>query len=369
MSAESFSNVARLIAFYLPQYHPIPENDEWWGKGFTEWRNVVRARPEFRGHYQPHLPGELGYYDLRVPETREAQAELARTYGIYGFCYYHYWFNGRRLLETPFNAVLESGEPKFPFCLCWANESWTRAWDGGTNHYLIQQQYSPEDDLNHIRWLVRAFADPRYIRVENKPLFLMYRAHELPNPKRTTEIWRTEAAQQGIGELFLACVESNFPAEHADPRAIGFDAAVEFQPDVFLLGSPQRRGKWWKRLTRWGLSPEAYQRQHVWAYGDVVNKMLAKPAATYPRYPGITPMWDSSARRKREAHILAGSTPELYGRWLRVLLERLQAQPPEQRILFVNAWNEWAEGNHLEPDRKHGLAYLEATRQVLREFQ
>lgn len=361
--------MSRLIAFYLPQFHPIPENDAWWGKGFTEWRNVVQARPQFPGHYQPHLPGELGYYDLRLPETRAAQAELARAHGIYGFCYYHFYFHGRRLLQRPFEAVLASGEPNFPFCLCWANESWTRAWDGRTSEVLIRQEYSPDDDLNHVRSLVPAFCDHRHIRVENKPLFLVYHAGNLPDPRRTTDTWRAEALRLGVGELFLCRVESNFRDERGDPHPLGFDAAVEFQPDVFALGSPLRRGPTWHTLVRWGLSPQAYERQHIWSYPEVMTRMLAKPAAAYPRFPGITPLWDNSARRSREAHILAGSTPELYGRWLSALLERLQAQTPERRLLFVNAWNEWAEGNHLEPDARFGRAYLQATRDTLNRFQ
>jgi hypothetical protein len=196
--------MVRLIAFYLPQFHPIPENDDWWGKGFTEWRNVVQAKPLFPGHYQPHLPADLGFYDLRVPETRQAQADLAREYGIHGFCYYHYWFKGRRLLERPFNEVLTSGQPDFPFCLCWANESWTRAWDGQSGVILMKQEYSEEDDYQHIRWLSNVFRDKRYIRYEGKPLFLVYRVRDLPNPLQTTEIWRNEARRAGIGELSCA---------------------------------------------------------------------------------------------------------------------------------------------------------------------
>ncbi|MDQ3627188.1 MAG: glycoside hydrolase family 99-like domain-containing protein, partial [Verrucomicrobiota bacterium] len=220
------SRPPRAIAFYLPQFHPIPENDEWWGKGFTEWTNVAKTRPIYPGHYQPHLPNELGFYDLRLPEARDAQADLARDHGIHGFCYYHYWFNGRRVLERPFNEVLASGRPDFPFCLCWANENWTRAWDGREHDVLLAQHYSEADDREHIRWLCRAFADPRYIRIKGKPLFLVYRTTALPDPRRTTDIWREEARRLGIGELFLGRVESNFPGERGDPRPLGFDAAV-----------------------------------------------------------------------------------------------------------------------------------------------
>ena len=185
--SSSHASIAKALAFYLPQYHPIPENDEWWGKGFTEWANVAKAQPLYPGHYQPHLPGELGYYDLRVPEVREAQADLARDHGISGFVYYHYWFHGRRLLNRPFDEVLASGSPDFPFALCWANEEWTRNWDGQSGRVLIRQEYSDADDLAHIRWLATAFADSRYITIDGKPLMLVYRPGVLPDPKRMTD--------------------------------------------------------------------------------------------------------------------------------------------------------------------------------------
>ena len=190
-----------IISFYLPQYHPIPENDRWWGKGFTEWRNVARAQPLFDGHYLPHLPGELGFYDLRLPAVRKAQADLAMAHGITGFCYYHYWFNGRLLLERPLQEVLKSGTPDFPFCVCWANENWTRRWDGCDDQVLIAQKYGEEDDLVHIRYLCDMFRDRRYIRINGKALFLVYRANRLPDPVRTAAIWREEARRAGVGEL------------------------------------------------------------------------------------------------------------------------------------------------------------------------
>ena len=227
----------RAIAFYLPQYHPIPENDEWWGKGFTGWNNVVKATPRFPGHYQPHLPGELGFYDLRLPEAREAQAELAREHGINGVCYYHYWFNGKLLLERPLHDMLDSGRPDFPFCMCWANENWTRAWDGISSSVLMPQGYSEEDDKQHMRYLARIFSDTRYIRINGKPLFLIYRASHMPDPRKTANTLREEARKLGIGEVHLCRVES-FLSEHDDPRNLGFAAAVEFQPDWSLRVVP-----------------------------------------------------------------------------------------------------------------------------------
>lgn len=356
------------LAFYLPQYHPIPENDAWWGRGFTEWTNVAKARPQFRGHYQPHLPSDTGFYDLRLPEARQLQANLAREYGVSGFCYYHYWFTGRRVLERPFAEVLASGVPDFPFCLCWANEDWTRAWDGRTGDYLLQQHYSEADDLAHIRALAPAFADSRYVRVAGKPLFLVYRASRIPDPLRTTTTWREEAARLGIGELYLCRVES-FGSEHTDPTALGFDAAVEFQPDWTLLGRPMHRDFTRRALWKLGLNRSAFQRHRIYDYAATLAMMLAKPEPPYLRFPCVTPMWDNTARRQADAAIFHRSTPALYEQWLRTVAERVTQRPVEQRLLFINAWNEWAEGNHLEPDQRWGRAYLEATRRVLEQAE
>jgi lipopolysaccharide biosynthesis protein len=360
------SKDVRLITFYLPQYHPIPENDEWWGKGFTDWNNVVKARPQFHGHYQPHLPADLGFYDLRLPEARQAQADLAKEYGIYGFCYYHYWFQGRRLLERPFDEVLASGAPDLPFCLCWANEEWNRAWDGWSGQKLIVQHYSEEDDRQHIRWLAQAFRDPRYIRIDGKPLFAVYRAYRLPDPGRTTAIWRQEANKIGIGELYLCRVES-FPTEHTDPAALGFDAAIEFQPDWLNLSADLllRREKPRRLLWKLGLSRSAYQRHSIYSYPTMVERMLQKDRTPYTRFPCVTPAWDNSARRQNGAGIFIDSTPEAYERWLRTTIERFVAPSPEENLVFINAWNEWAEGSHLEPCQRWGRAYLEATRRAL----
>ncbi|PYT86766.1 MAG: glycosyl hydrolase, partial [Acidobacteria bacterium] len=348
----------------LPQFHPIPENDAWWGKGFTEWTNVVKAKPLFRGHYQPHLPAGLGFYDLRLPEVRQAQVDLAREYGLYGFCYYHYWFNGKRLLHRPFDEVLASGNPDFPFCLCWANENWTRIWDGGDSEVLMKQTYSEEDDLAHIRWLAHAFADSRYIRVENKPLFIIYRAHKLPDLLKTTTVWREECRRLGIGEVFLCRIDT--ASDTVLPSEAGLDAAVEFQPDWGslgpVLGSRHRKrfhlDDWRFFLRRKLLGDDT----RVYDYSELVETMSRRPLPPYPRFPCVTPSWDNSPRRRSGATVFLGSTPELFERWLTATLSRAVASDNRPPILFMNAWNEWGEGNHLEPDQQHGRSYLEAVR-------
>ena len=358
-------NLTQAIAFFLPQYHPIPENDAWWGKGFTEWTNVCKERPRFRGHYQPHLPADLGYYDLRLPEVRQLQANLAKENGISGFCYYHYWFNKRRLLERPMNEVLKSGEPDFPFSLCWANGNWNRNWDGGNVKLLLEQNYSFSDDLDHIRYLCPIFADQRYIRVSGKPLFLVYQASSLPDPKKTTEIWRNEAIKQGIGELFLCRVES-FHTEQVDPTKIGFDAAVEFAPDWSCTGELLGRGRFRKLVSMVNPHKRSFFSDRVFSYDQLAQRMLAKPQVSYPRYRCVTPMWDNSARRKNGATIFVGSTPAKYEFWLTEIAKSAGTDSSHEPLIFINAWNEWAEGNHLEPCIKWGNQYLKATQTALR---
>ena len=355
-------NNLRLIAFYLPQFHPIPENDFWWGKGFTEWINVTRATPLFPGHYQPHLPADLGFYDLRVPEIRQAQADLAKEYGIYGFCYYHYWFQERRLLERPFEEVLTSKKPEFPFCLCWANEHWTRRWDGQEKEVLMRQTYSPEDDARHFEWLRRAFDDPRYIRINGKPLFIVYRADQLPDPMATTTRWREQAAQSGLPGMFLAKVESFY--DRTNPTLFGFDAAIEFQPDMANLGVSLKKGRYWEALRALRLSPQAYGSQYILDYEIIINRMLKKPRPPYRYFPCVFPSWDNSPRRRDKAYIFQNSTPERYERWLKMTIEKYRLEHGET-FVFINAWNEWAESAHLEPCQKWGRAYLEATKRAL----
>ena len=342
----------RLISFYLPQFHPIPENDAWWGKGFTEWTNVTRARPNFAGHHQPQLPGDLGFYDLRLPEIRRQQAELAQRYGIHGFCYYYYWFNGHRLLNRPLDEVLASGEPDFPFCVCWANENWSRRWDGRESELLMEQHYSPEDDLAFIRGLLPALADPRYIRVRGRPLLLVYRASLLPDALATTDRWRQECVRAGLPEPYLACVYS---FREGETRAAGFDAAVEFPPHGHAIPAATPESM---------CNPEFKGRFYDYAATARSFAALQYPGETVFR--GVMPAWDNTARRQHDSDIFLGATPELYEEWLRRMIAETREQRfGDERLLFVNAWNEWAEGNHLEPDARYGFGYLEATRRAL----
>jgi lipopolysaccharide biosynthesis protein len=360
----------KAIAFHLPQYHPIPENDQWWGKGFTDWTNTVKARPQFEGHYQPHLPADLGFYDLRLAESRQAQADLAQEYGIHGFCYYHYWFNGRRLLERPVNEVLSSGRPDRPFCLCWANENWTRRWDGQENEVLIEQLYSAADDEEHIRDLIPVFNDPRYIKVDGKPVFLVYRTNWLPDPLHTTEIWRREAKRAGLPGLYLVRVES-LPELVGDPRPLGFDSALEFQPRWQLLrGLRIFRRKWWHRQ-RLGTGEAGFTKFNVCEYERFAQAAMDMIQPSYPIIRGVCAGFDNTSRRHSGGVILKDSTPETYGRWLASVVRangsRELEHAPETQFVFINAWNEWAEGNHLEPCRKWGRAFLEATRDALKQ--
>ncbi len=349
-------NKTKLIAFYLPQFHPIPENDEWWGKDFTEWTNVRKAVPLFPGHYQPHVPGQLGYYDLRSSDIRDAQAALAKEYGIQGFCYYHYWFNGRPLLEQPFNEVLRSRKPDLPFCLCWANENWTRRWDGEDKKVLIAQKYSHEDDRRHIESLIPAFRDERYIRINDKPIFLVYKTNLLPDAKKTAEIWRDTAKSAGLGDIYLIRIENYFRDFDPAPEEIGFDAAVEFAPHLGSFGP---------RVTSTvSLYDEALNANpQIYDYDNIMKEMLTRPKPPYKLFRGGFPSWDNSARRSNSPVIFINSSPEKYAFWLaHIIWYTLEHSAEEEQLVFINAWNEWGEGCHLEPDEKYGLRYLEATK-------
>lgn len=355
----------KYLAIHLPQFHPIPENDEWWGKGFTEWTNVARAKPLFHGHYQPHLPADLGFYDLRLPESRQAQSDLAKMYGIDGFCYYHYWFHGRRLLERPVNAIAESGSPDFPFCLYWANETWEGRWHGVTSEKktLVKQAYSDQDDLEHIRWLAPILADTRYIKVEGRPLFLIYRPLDLPNCARTLDTWRSEMSRLGLPDPFF--IASNSHARMTNFLNYGFDGVMQFLPQLSVLDclEPRDLGHRIRRL-RANLKQGILSADlHVYDYEESLRKMLVK--TDWPVFRSIIPSWDNTARSGHKGVVLSNSTPEKFQKLLwEISQQTLEEHPGERRIVFLNAWNEWAEGNHLEPDQKYGRAFLEAVRET-----
>nr|WP_092074324.1 glycoside hydrolase family 99-like domain-containing protein [Dendrosporobacter quercicolus]NSL49228.1 glycoside hydrolase family 99-like domain-containing protein [Dendrosporobacter quercicolus DSM 1736]SDM88569.1 Glycosyltransferase WbsX [Dendrosporobacter quercicolus] len=352
----------KLIAFYLPQFHSIPENDLWWGKGFTEWTNVTKAVPQYMGHYQPQLPIDLGFYDLRNIEVMKRQIELARKYGIFGFCFYHYWFAGKRLLEMPVNKLLNHLELDIPFCLCWANENWNRRWDAKENELLIAQNHSPEDDVAFIEDISRHFSDTRYIRIQGKPLLIIYRPLLFPDITATVERWRTYCIRAGIGDLFIIGVK-NYGFNN--PRKYGLDAAVEFPPHDFcrhnisndiLLMNPQFKGLIYD-----------YQKDIDKRLEIIKRRMLVEKNQNDDiTFRTVMPGWDNTARRPNNSLIYHGSSPEKYQKWLEniILLSKSQASIDTQMV-FINAWNEWAEGAHLEPDRKYGYAYLQATANAL----
>ena len=353
---------ARLIAFYLPQFHPIAENDMWWGKGFTEWTNTAKAKRMFRGHYQPHIPADLGFYDLRVPETRIAQAEMAKEYGIEAFCYYHYWFGGKRLLEKPFEEVLTSGEPDFPFCLCWANETWSGIWHGAKNKILIEQTYPGYDDYQaHFDVLLRAFNDKRYVTVDGKPILVIYRPNKIPEVERVMNFFKEMAVKHGLKGLHLI----GFSYDSSwNPQVHGFDASITMQrfPPLRPWVSRRRPIKWLVRQ---------YQiikgTPTIYSYKRISSELLEDEISNNGNYPCVIPNWDNTPRSGVNGLVLHGSTPELFRIHLKKAIRIAKDRLVEHRLIFLKSWNEWAEGNHLEPDLKFGRAYLEIIKEEIFE--
>jgi len=356
----------KAITFHLPQFHPIPENDQWWGKGFTDWTNVVKARPQFAGHYQPHLPADLGFYDLRVAESREAQAALAREHGVYGFCYYHYWFEGHRLLERPVNEMVASGKPDFPFCLCWANETWSRTWLGEEKEVLLRQTYSEEDDRVHARWLANIFRDRRYIRHNDRPVFLLYSVPRHPNAARFCDMLREAAGEAGGENPYLIGMDAHCTFQ--DTREYGFDSTLHFEPQLSAL--PDCFSDRWmmRRLIRNLRIGVPSGRAKVYDYREG-RRLMSGLKVSFPQVPCVLVGWDNTARRGKRGSVLLGSTPQTFEEELRSALTAWLASSPQDDLFFINAWNEWAEGNHLEPDRQFGHGYLDALKRVLNEFE
>ena len=342
----------RVIAFYLPQYHPIPENDANWGRGFTEWTNVTKALPAFPGHYQPRAPGELGYYDLRNPDIQRRQVALAKAHGIGAFCYHHYWFSGKRILRRPIDNHLADSSLDLPFCINWANEPWTACWDGHRESgVLIDQGHSPEDDLAFIRDIEPFLRDERYVRVDGKPLLSVYRPTLFPDMRATLDRWQNFCIKEGVGELFTAMVQS---FEIEDPRVFGFDAAIEFPPHN-VVRSPVTPSQYFS-----GATPP-----QVWSYGAMAQGSMDRRPPGFDWFRGLTMCWDNTPR-KAQGWVFQNVDPKRYGEWLeshcRYALAHL---PPDRRLIFINAWNEWAEGTYLEPDQHFGYAFLNRTADVL----
>lgn len=351
---------ARVIAFYLPQYYPIPENNVWWGKGFTEWTNVGKAKPLFCGHYQPRVPADLGYYDLRVAETRKAQAEMAREHGVEGFCYWHYWFgNGKRLLERPFNEVLASGEPNFPFCLAWANESWKGFHHGlKKREVLIEQLYPSEQDyVGHFYEVLPALKDSRYITVGSKPLFVVYQPNQLPDASGFIALWQKLAIENGLEGIHF--VGQTYSGDKVDEiLSLGFNAV-----NVVRMYDYKKRENKLRYLCR-KLRTLLLGAPRIVPYKEVVKSLIGKEEERDNVYPSILPNWDHTPRTGRNGLVFHHSTPKLFAQHLKDVASVIEKKPEEDSLVFIKSWNEWAEGNYMEPDLKYGTSYL----QRLKEF-
>jgi len=341
-----------VLALFLPQFHPIPENDAWWEPGFTEWTNLAAAQPLFVGHRRPDLPGELGFYDLRLAEVRERQAALARDHGVTAFCWWHYWFAGRRLLERPFDEVLASGSPTLPFSLCWANQSWSGVWHGAPDRVLLEQTYPDGDDEAHFAALLPAFRDERYHLVAGRPLLGVFRPQELPDARRFVETFQRLASEAGLGGLYLVafCESRAWGAQYTTHVDDGFDAAVHVEFPFARTARTKLRDRLRTSSERFG--PGRYH--------------YVEDLPVYPRslrgvvHPCVYPNWDNTPRSARRGSVIVDASPPRFERHVRQAVGRAALNPEGERLVFVKSWNEWAEGNHLEPDRRHRRAWLEA---------
>jgi hypothetical protein len=358
------SKKIKVLSFYLPQYYPIPENDAWWGKGYTEWINTAKAKPLFPGHKQPHLPSDLGFYDLRVPETRIAQATLAQEHGIDGFIYWHYWFgNGKQLLELPFNEVLKTGKPNFSFCLAWANQSWTGIWHGLSNNLLIKQEYPGEKDYTaHFYNLLDAFRDDRYIKINNKPLFIIYSPDDIPGSIEFIGLWNGLAIKNGFNGIhFIGTHYRKWDHEKA-----GYDGQTVHQPahyvKVYENNVFSRIGGMFKRraLGKWF--------PFVINYGNLISRYHFNDFPKDTFIPTIIPNWDNTPRLHSRGWVFSKSTPEVFKQHFEEAMKFVRAQNNEHKMVFIKSWNEWAEGNYLEPDLQWGKGYLMAIKEVVQKY-
>lgn len=376
----------RIIGLYLPQYHPIPENDEWWGPGFTEWVNVAKARPLFRGHYQPHIPADLGFYDLRLPETREQQASLAREAGLEGFCYYHYWFgNGKQLLQRPFEEVLKSGRPTLPFCLCWANHDWTnKTWKRGSSlrrdTMIMKMEYSREDHIAHFHHLLPAFRDERYIKVDGKPLFAVYAPESIPDAAAFIDLWQKLAKENGLEGIHFVGYTANAKGRNQDGRLTLWDthqAATLYKSvldkgfDAVMSSGMARaqsmcHGKLDMLLYYISKNTPLPTRNRT-DYARLMQHYYVDEDSWENVYPTLLPQWDRTPRAGSKTNMLTGATPELFQRTVEEAIRRIRGKQGEHQILFLKSWNEWGEGNYVEPDQRFGHGFLEAIRKAIDE--
>lgn len=374
----------RVIALYLPQYHPVPENDKYWGKGFTEWRNVAQAKPLFRGHYQPRIPADLGFYDLRIPEVREEQAKLAKEAGIEGFCYWHYWFgNGKEVLQMPFDEVVKSGKPDFPFCLGWALHDWTtKTWEKGSpfskDSIIFKQEFpGEEDDVKHFYRLLDAFKDSRYIKVDGKLLFSILCPERMTEPKRFMNLWNRLAKENGLPGFHFVGIIDSFPTidikninnidstveeNVSDAKAMGFDAIETIDQKYAEIRTGGRLRKIIFAIARRihaGLLLDKYD------YGKIINNFYSPSDRRDDVYPQLLAGWDRSPRSGRKAIIYYNNTPKEFRRAVENAIRCVENKQPEHRIIFLNSWNEWGEGAYMEPDLRYGKAFIQTLRSVL----
>ncbi len=380
---------ARVIALYLPQFHPIPENDAWWGPGFTEWVNVAQAKPQFRGHIQPKIPADLGFYDLRLSETREQQAQLARDAGVEGFCYYHYWFgNGRQLLERPFQEVLESGHPDFPFCLCWANHSWSnKTWQRKSmlqdNSMFMEQIYPGEsDDIAHFMALLPAFKDKRYMCIDGKPIFVLYQPWDHPYVKQWIERWRRLAAKNGLpGLYFIGMTPATLTFEQDEQgnrkRVLpNLGSSADVYKRVLDMGFDavnsigKRRGEMlsdgkYLNVIKTIMRRVGFPVGKHFDYSKTVCNFFPPEDKWENVYPTVMPQWDRTPRCAAWDGIYVNATPEKFEEHIRKALEIVENRNMEHRVIFLKSWNEWGEGNYVEPDKQFGHGWLDAIKHTI----
>jgi hypothetical protein len=365
---------ARVIAFYLPQFHPISENDEWWGEGFTEWTNVRKAKPLFKGHYQPRVPADLGYYDLRMTEVREAQAKMAHEAGIEGFMYWHYWFgNGKTILERPFKEVLKSKEPDFPFCLGWANHSWSnKTWTQNKSKLLkqtilLEQTYPGEKDyIEHFYYVLEAFKDSRYITVEGKPLFLIYDTRRFLDIKTFISKWQTLAILNGFkGIYFIGHHLNGWDNDFSKSFQMGFNGIVNNECWNAETKVRNRFHKYFKYVLCHVLKSEMGNLLR-YDYAKIIKYLISDGVAVENIYPLIVPQFDRSPRAGRNGEIYFGSTPKLFKIHLQRAIKSIERKDYDHRIIFLRSWNEWGEGNYVEPDTRFGHGYLDALHDILK---